>query len=336
MKNTFLLGNELNPTPLRVFIKSLKQVPYLAGNYFYDMQRYLKHSSTLGYGGKNKLRARIIAIYHNVEKGLSLPAPRPGFGEANLSYLLSALDLYLLRHGVDDSLCAPSSALAAYVDFNRTAGNEDFPEKQRILKMIERIGMGNSECGGTASISKAQIQAATQNVGSEFFTSRYSIRQYSNEEVSDEDIVEAVRIAQKSPSVCNRQTCRVYAIRERERIKRILDFHGGTRGFGEYVNRLLVVTNKLSSFWGASERNQCWIDGGLFAMSLLLGLHSQGLGACSLNWSKDANVDREFRKIVEIADDEAVIMFVAVGHIPENLNVAVSHRMPVADVLCYD
>lgn len=335
MKKIYLLGNELNPTPLRVFIKSLKQAPYMASNYLYDMRRYLKHSSTLGYGSKNKLRARIIAIYHNVEKGLSLPAPRPGFGESNLSYLLSAIDLYLSRYGVDEFLQAPASALSAYVDFNRAAGNENFPERERILKTIDRIGVASPECGGTVLLTKAQIRAATQNVGAEFFTSRCSVRQYSEEDVSDEDIVEAVRIAQKSPSVCNRQTCKVYVIHTKEQIKRVLDFHGGTRGFGEHVNKLLVVTNKLPSFWGASERNQCWIDGGLFAMSLLLGLHSRGLGACSLNWSKDSSVDREFRKIVEIGDDEAVIMLVAVGHIPESLKVALSHRMPIEDAVCF-
>ena len=46
------------------------------------------------------------------------------------------------------------------------------------------------------------------------------------------------------------------------------------RGFKEYVPYLIIVTNDLSSWDNVNERNQCFIDGALFASTLIYALHS--------------------------------------------------------------
>jgi hypothetical protein len=103
------------------------------------------------------------------------------------------------------------------------------------------------------------------------------------------------------------------------------------KGFAEQIDKLLVITNKLTGFWDSGERNQCWIDGGMFSMSLILGLHAKGLGTCCLNWSKTAVVDRVMRKLLGLPDSEVIIMLLAVGHIPDSLNVAYSSRKSVSE-----
>jgi nitroreductase len=107
----------------------------------------------------------------------------------------------------------------------------------------------------------------------------------------------------------------------------------GNRGFTEEIDKLLVVTSDLGSFVSPGERNQCWIDGGLFAMSLVYALHSLGLGTCCLNWSVEHEADRKLRQAAGIRESEAVIMMIAVGHLPEVLNVQQSPRKLVDDVL---
>jgi nitroreductase len=74
------------------------------------------------------------------------------------------------------------------------------------------------------------------------------------------------------------------------------------------------------------ERNQAWIDGGMFAMSFVLALHSLGLGTCCLNWSVEQKTDIALRAEAAIPDSEVIIMLLAIGHIPPELNVAASVR----------
>ena len=56
------------------------------------------------------------------------------------------------------------------------------------------------------------------------------------------------------------------------------------------------------------ERNQGWIDGGMFAMSLIYAFHALGIGTCCLNWAVDSRTDRTLRSVVSMPDHEAVIM----------------------------
>ena len=96
---------------------------------------------------------------------------------------------------------------------------------------------------------------------------------------------------------------------------------------------LLLVTTDLTQFVTVGERNQCWIDGGMFAASLVYALHSLGLGTCCLNCSNDMAADRSLRIAAGIPDSEAVITMIGVGHLPDRLAVAQSPRRQVQDVL---
>jgi len=142
-------------------------------------------------------------------------------------------------------------------------------------------------------------------------------------------------IAQKSPSVCNRQGSKAYVITDKERISKTLSFQNGNRGFGHLANKLIIVTTDLRVFEGVHERNQSYIDGGLFAMSLLYGLHYFNLGACSLNWCNDYRVDQEFKKFIGINDYENIVMMISVGHLQDNFRVGVSQRRDLDEVLTF-
>ena len=168
-----------------------------------------------------------------------------------------------------------------------------------------------------------------------FFSHRFSVRHFSEEPVGRELLHSALRMAQKSPSVCNRQSGRVYVFDNDELGSSVLACQNGNRGFGHTANKILVVTSELGSFLSAGERNQCWIDGGLFAMSLIYALHSLGLGVCCLNWSVEFERDEELRRVAGIRDSENVIMLLAVGHLPERFRVACSQRRPTEEVVTY-
>jgi nitroreductase len=323
------LGSVFRPTRLRTVLRIIRNSPHAVEDYLYDSLRYLWHSSTVYCGTRDNRLSRITAMYHSVERGLALPEPSPSFGARNIAYLIEAIEEYVRRFGADSSLNPAVGALDAYLKFHERI-NVDPPNRAAIehtLRMLEPIRSIEGD-GGTLEVSRESIHKATSNVTADFFLKRHSIRQYSDKEVSEEDIDAAIAMAQKTPAVCNRQECRVYVVHDKNLMTKMLAIQE-SRGFNHQINKLLVVTNRLTAFYGVNERNQCWIDGGMFAMSLVLALHSRGLGTCCLNWSKSAPPDRAMRKLLKLPPAEVIIMLMAVGHLPATLSVARSVRLPL-------
>jgi nitroreductase len=324
------LGTELRPTRLRIILKMVKNSRCYIGDYLYDLLRFARHSSTFRYATRESLASKIMATCHAVERGLALPDPRPGFGEKNIAYLLEAIDEYIRRFGIDSSLCPSTGALIAYLKFNESQGIPDCVNRAKIERSLQRLApVWSEKDGGTIEVTSEAIRRSIAGVSADFFFTRHSIRQFTNDEVSAAEIETAVAIAQKAPAVCNRQECSVYVVHDKLLMRDMLAIQG-SRGFNHQINKLLVVTNRLTAFSGTGERNQCWIDGGLFAMSLVLGLHAQGIGTCCLNWSKSASEDRAMRRLLKIRTTEVIIMLVAVGKIPPKFTVTRSFRNSLA------
>jgi nitroreductase len=166
-----------------------------------------------------------------------------------------------------------------------------------------------------------------------FFLSRYSLREFEDEKVPHEVIVRAVGLANKTPSVCNRQAWKVYHTSDNEVRDIVLKYQSGNRPFGQHIPNLMVISVDLKAFFFGQEHYQHWIEGGLFSMSLIYALHSLGVASCPLNWSQTPNKDRQLRRLVGIEPHYTIIMALAVGY-PRSANkVCVSARKPISEVL---
>ena len=301
-------------------IKLVRLQAHLVSDHLYDARRYRRwsHGTDADKTQAQALHA-IYKSYHGVEKGLSLRAPRPGFGVDKIAFLMEKLRAYRAKFD-PDGVPAATSALQSYRAFNADHQIEN-PALETFLDATP-----DDQTGGTHPVTRADILAATQSTGPAFFWARHSVRQYADTPVAMELITAAVDMARKTPSVCNRQGGRVHVF---ENAAEALSWQPGNGGFGHLASRALVVTADLQAFSGTGERNQPFVDGGMFAMSLLYALHAQGLGACPLAWSMRADKDRAMRKALGIPDSEAVIMMISVGHLPQTLAVAKSHRLPL-------
>jgi nitroreductase len=279
-------------------------------------------------------------LAHGIEKGLALPEPTPGFGGEKVALLIETIEKYFRGFGDDPLIDAALSALDAYVRFNQQNGVAvaDLAARLRVLRSesgssrnvgLEQVG------GGTREVTATEIHAASCISLSKFFEYRYSIRQFSEKTVDVAQIRNAIKLAQKTPSVCNRQSARVHVFSNDALGAQVLSCQQGNRGFGDGASKILLVTSELGSFLSAGERNQCWIDGGMFAMSLVYALHSMGLGTCCLNWSVEKEADQQLRSLVAIAPSESIIMMIAVGHLPERLRVAYSPRKPLEQIATF-
>lgn len=282
-----------------------------------DAERYFAHAIPRG-GGERfseldgmRLDASATRHYHRVEKGFSLPAPKRPFGKR----ALPALNRVLANPNVDESKIYPAEAriiLAALEQWNEHGVVTDV-----VAPRADTL-VGNP--------LDAETTAA-------FITSRHSVRDFEARTVDRALISEAVRIASYAPSVCNRQSWRVCWIDEPSQVKSLLSIHSGSRGFAEGVPGVFIITYDIRAFEDTMERNQGWIDGGLYSMNLLLALHGLGLGAVPLNWSRRNSSTTKLRKMAKLPEHENVVMMIAAGYPAEGHRVARSARRPVSEIL---
>ncbi|WP_084038975.1 nitroreductase family protein [Demequina sp. NBRC 110053] len=288
--------------------------------------------------GVSGARARMIFHAHAVEKGLSRSNARLGFGKIAVPGLAKEMNAWLAAgRSLDDSFLQSSAAvMKTYFDRHR----EKKFDVQHFRDLFsaqaqELIDTCTHEEGGVLPAQKVREIVLASNEDRSFLDVMYgrrSVREFTREPVSDEDIAAAVQIAMQAPSVCNRQGGRVHQFSDPRVIKSVLDIQGGFSGY-EMPPRLLLITADLDAFLFAAERNQPYVDGGLFMMSVLLGLTHMGLGSCSLNTAMGAQKDAAIRKIIDIPDHEVFIAFVAVGHYDEQVLVPRSKRTEIDQVL---
>jgi nitroreductase len=168
----------------------------------------------------------------------------------------------------------------------------------------------------------------------QFFFSRHSCRNFDTERLLDLNAVrEVVAVAQSAPSVCNRQGGRLHYLSDPQDIDAALALQSGNRGFRQTVRHLAIITADRRAFSEATERNQGWIDGGLFAMTFVWALHARGYASCMLNWSMGVTATRRLREAIGIPDYEDVICMVAFGHAATDSRRARSERLAPSTVL---
>lgn len=319
---------------MKAQLKRLKAAWEIVGDAAYDAGRFFRHSQS-GRRTLNpaQLRGRMLAKAHSIEKGLSMPDVRPFFGKDALSELARLMKAFEAQ-GLDRNDAAylmGRHAVAAYLEHHRARGLE-LPAELAFVQALS-ADQGSAELGGVRTVTATALKAAGRGDFDSVVNTRHSIRAFDAGPVDPATLEQAVALAQKSPSVCNRQSCGVYVVDDPELRKQALDIQGGNRGFGQDIGALLVVTSDLSIFRDSKERNQGFVDGGLFAMTLMYALHYLGLGCCPLNWSAARAKDRRLRHLLDIPDNELVIVLLGVGNLKPSFDVASSPRRAKAEVI---
>jgi nitroreductase len=334
MSETRSLGLRLRqamPQPAKRVYQVSRELLAGGNAWFYDAMRFARFSGALQRQTSTAARkAEITKFYHMIEKGMALPAPRPGFGELAIQALCEKVHRAVADKIHDPEVRHAIDAIDGYRRFNEVQGVANPPWIGETLSAAARHGL----VPDTEPVRAPRAPSpATAQDNLDFITSRHSVRHFSEEPVPEEVLAKAAMAAQSAPCVCNRQASRVYFARDPKMRRDLLACQNGNRGFGETAPVVAVITVDLRSFLNASERYQAWIDGGLFAMNLLLGFHAQGYGACCLNWSALPGQDRRLRKLGVVPDWETVIMMVAVGGLRKEFAVARSERHALSDVM---
>lgn len=322
--------NNILPNNLLSFLKSKKNLltsrRKIEKIYNYDKNRYLKFSDSLDVSFRENLIGKIIRKYHVIEKGLTMPNMRGGFGQNVINGLILDCNSYIQYYGLDDSQV--KHAISVIIEYQNIHADmnysfdKDFEDN--IFIFLKSVSLFSPSC--QRELTKLEYFDKSHAPFNEFAKSRFSLRHFTDQEIPYDSIVSALELAQTAPSACNRQTSRVYLYTQKSKIGEILDTQGGNRGFGHLANKLIIITSDVKFFSSDSERNQCYVDGGIYAMNLLYSLHHYGIGACILNCSNSVSKDLKLRKMCDISDSEVFIAMIACGIPPEEFKVARSER----------
>lgn len=276
---------------------------------------------------EERLKRDLTLAYHIVEKGLTMPEPRPGFGSAVVISLLNTIDLYHKNRFDENSMefIQSVSVLKEYLDYHiKIDFSLDSNIKQRLINLRELFPKVEGE--KQIRISAEEFFKDIDSPFNVFSNSRYTVRNYTSQPIPIEVFNECIDMAQKSPSFCNRQPTRVHIVKNSKIKEQILALQNGNRGFGHLAETLLVITSVVSTTKDIHERFENHLNGGMFCMSLFNALHYKKVASCALNWSVSKERDISLRKILNIKDNEVILLIISCGLPPKEFSIASSPR----------
>ncbi len=319
------------PLKLMYFIYLTKAVQA----YMYDISRRVRDKVYHNTAGE-KVRRDLALFYHIIEKGLTMPEPRPGFGRAVMINLINSVNEYTnMKLPREDVAFKQSvSVLKEYLHFHKKIA---FPLDAQLAEKLQQIEDTHPDVTGLLQIrtTREAFFDKASSCFDQFCYSRYSVRNYITKPIPWEIFNQCIDLAQRSPSFCNRQPNRVHVVQSAEKKKKILELQNGNRGFGHLADALIIVTSSVSTTKDIHERNENHLNGGMFCMTLLNALHFHHIGACSLNWSVSNESDIKLRKLLIIPDNEVVLLVISCGYVPDQFSIAASPRIPAEQITSY-
>lgn len=319
-------------TERHTVISKIRKILQFLVEYTNDLFLFVKFNGYSPLVNANKrLYYKIIIETHTIEKGLSLNKPKLLFGREKIKFVMRMLDSYDVKYSSFPVEMALGS-LDSYLRFHSMQSVAD-PLLDEVSEFLQRWHTIESFklTGGTKDI---QPHAGSYSNGADFLRSRASFRMFNGENLPLDLIEDIIKLAQTAPSQCNRQSSKAHLFQQRELIDSLLNYQGGSRGFSGSVGNIFLVTSEITAWGGAGQRNQPYVDGSLFAMSILLSCHAMGIAACPLNLAIPNAMEKKIKLASGIDAGEKLIMMIAFGHpVDEPLRVASSPRRDVSEIL---
>lgn len=275
--------------------------------------------------------ADILQLAHRLEKGLTIRSPKKLWGWEKAKALCS---LIVRADPVTDKFAIETGkgVLNAYITAKKaTEDQEEIQKVQQLESSLEEnnISLQQANNGGAVLLTAEEVAFSTEEktVIEKLFNTRHSVRDYSEERVSQEALLQAIQLANQCPSACNRQPTKVYVISAEER---------ETLGYPNEYNatQYLIITGCVSSF-KTTEMNDWIVSAAIFAGYLTLSLHAQGIGSCVIrkNLVKDTEYNKVIRSFCSIPEREQIVLELAIGKYKDTFKVPVSNRLSAHEIV---
>lgn len=308
---------------LREMARAVKHFFPLLGETLYWMCIDLWHSNSVKCGEKEQMAALMVAN-HTLEKGLTMPGRRLGFGYAKVRSLIRKCQVCIesyTSHHIEIQV-----AIDILQQYYKLHEENHFELPDDIVVGIKNLIKEKETDTFLCFETTRAVYFAPKTNFKDFALSRHSVRWYSEEKVSDEAVLDAVRLAQTAPSACNRQEVKVYVISSEEKKNKVLQLHRGHTGFGEQADKILLITSDMA-YWECNHKTSAFLDAGIFTMNLLYALHDQEICACTLNAHLSIKNKKRLKSIVGYSDSEIPVVFIAIGKAAERFMITGSQRV---------
>lgn len=297
----------------------------------YDILMFEKYSGLFGYSSEEHFQSRIILLYHVIEKGLTMPDMKIGFGKPRIKELIYLCSAFKDKFGVENFHFKHAlGVLGDYFSLNNKICDIEFTLLKEKFCELKKTGIYHPV--EQFEQTKEKYFSSSNKDFYTFAHGRKSVRNYAKG-INIDDIYKAIELAQTAPSTCNRQPSRVHVVKNQTLQSKILHIQKGNRGFGHLVETTLIITADLSTYNTSEERFTAFVDGGIFTMNMLYALHYYRIAACPLNWSKSPQEDQMLRKVVSIPPNETVIVIISCGSVPDDFKIANSPRTPLSNII---
>lgn len=138
---------------------------------------------------------------------------------------------------------------------------------------------------------------------------RRSIRKYTGEPVSEENIKDLMKAAMAAPSAHNKQPWEFIIVKDREVLTEITKFHPYSKMLNEAPLAIIVCGDQ------SKEDSGYWVqDCSAATENILLAAQDKGLGAVWLGVYPYENLVQSLKKIFGIPEHVIPMNIIAVGH----------------------
>jgi nitroreductase len=314
----------------------IKNIPYAKAlfNYFYGLVikplellnlglyttfRTLKYSRLKG--NINAWKASMRVSCHILEKGLTMPEKRLGFGQDRVLIVVNEI---LTKEDYKD-LSEIKMAVGIIKEYDKLHKKMNYALPVNLQNLINKVGLRFPEVESLEQIrvSKDVFFSSKEDAFPVFASSRHSVRNFSGG-ASQKQINDSIKLALTAPSACNRQAFKCHVFNDRDTVQKVLSYQNGNRGFGHLIPQVCVLTVDLRMI-GKNEQNDIYFNAGLFAMNLCYSFH--------YNSSATPKNDKALKKAVNIPKVESVAVIIAFGIPSEEIEIARSNKKGLEDAI---
>ena len=304
-------------------------------NYLEDLKLFRKYSIVFHKKDFKNKEADLILNYHGLEKGMLFSDMKPGFAEFRIRKLHQILkDQEIIDHIAVSQVKVGYQVMCKYYELHEEKGfdieniynREQYEFYKSVLDQEYKKGFE-----GIYRWTYEDFYRDSNAAFDQFAFSRKSIRDFTGEKIGREIIENAVSLANSAPSVCNRQASNVYLVEDKNKIDALLKIQGGFNGYTEKVSQLLIVTNDRKYYYTIGERNQLFIDGGLYLMNLLYALHFYHIANCPANWGKTIDAEKTLNHVIQLPESEKIICMVPIGIAAKTFRTTLSERRTICE-----
>lgn len=326
----------LRPFYIRVFAVYYKlggRKIHMWRNFYKDYKLYNKYSIVFNKDSLQNKEADLTLQYHGLEKGFLYYNMKKGFAKnrvANLHKILKNEEV--INNSSRTQIKVGYQVMCKYYELHQDKGYdiEDIYTKEQYLFYKSVLNSNYThEFSGVIEWDKEKFYSNNDKDFFHFAHSRKSVRSFTGKKFPLELINKVIELANTAPSVCNRQASNVYLIEDKNKIDNILKVQGGFTGYTEKVNQLLIITNDRSYYYTIGERNQLYIDGGIYLMNLLYALHYYKIGNCPTHWGKTHKEEKKLSKVISLPESEKIIAMIPIGEVTDVFRTTTSARRTI-------